>query len=99
MPPLSQQHQRLQETFTAPFVVFRLLTPIGTSYEQAVRETKPNDKLVRPLPAMRADTVALVQQAMAEQRRAYVLVNNRAEGSAPLTIQAIVEKMTSAPQS
>lgn len=40
---------------------------------------------------MRRDTVELVKQAVAEKRRAYVLVNNRAEGNAPLTIQALVD--------
>ena len=42
---------------------------------------------------MRADTIALVKQAMAEQRQAYVLVNNRSEGSAPLTVQALVDNL------
>ena len=41
---------------------------------------------------MRADTIGLVKQAVAEQRRAYVMVNNRSEGSAPLTIQALVDR-------
>jgi len=30
----------------------------------------------------------LVRKALAENRRAYVLVNNRSEGNAPLTVQA-----------
>jgi hypothetical protein len=38
---------------------------------------------------MRRKTVRLVRQAFREGRRAYVLVNNRAEGNAPLTVQAI----------
>ena len=42
---------------------------------------------------MRADTIALVKQAVAEQRTAYVLVNNRSEGSAPLTVQALVDEL------
>lgn len=36
---------------------------------------------------MRRDTVELVRKAIAENRRAYVLVNNRSEGNAPLTIR------------
>jgi len=33
---------------------------------------------------MRRDKVELVRKAVAENRRAYVLVNNRSEGNAPL---------------
>ncbi len=40
---------------------------------------------------MRRETVELVRKAVAENRRAYVLVNNRAEGNAPLTVEALSE--------
>ena len=40
---------------------------------------------------MRIDTVQLVRQAVGAGRRAYVLVNNRAEGNAPVTVQGLVE--------
>ena len=33
----------------------------------------------------------LVRQAVSEGRHAYVLVNNRAEGNAPLTVEALTE--------
>jgi len=46
-------------------------------------------KIVGELPEMRQDTVELVKKAMGEKRQAYVLVNNRSEGNAPLTIQAL----------
>jgi uncharacterized protein YecE (DUF72 family) len=46
-------------------------------------------KIVEALPQMRRETVQLVRQAVSEGRRAYVLVNNRAEGNAPLTVQAL----------
>lgn len=39
---------------------------------------------------MRRDTVDLVKKAIAEKRMAYVIVNNRSEGTAPLTIQALM---------
>jgi len=44
---------------------------------------------VEELPEMRRDTVELVNKAVGEKRKAYVLVNNRSEGNAPLTIQAL----------
>ena len=42
---------------------------------------------------MRRETVHLVRQAVSEGRRAYVLVNNRSEGNAPLTVQALAEML------
>ncbi len=42
---------------------------------------------------MRRDTVELIRQAVREERRAYVLVNNRSEGNAPLTVQALVDRL------
>jgi hypothetical protein len=33
----------------------------------------------------------LARQAVSEGRRAFVLVNNRSEGNAPLTVQALAE--------
>lgn len=39
------------------------------------------------------ETVSLVMQAVAENRRAYVRVNNRAEGKAPLTVEALVDQL------
>jgi len=42
---------------------------------------------------MRKDTVTLVKQAVAENRQAYVLVNNRSEGNAPLTVQALDQQL------
>jgi len=45
------------------------------------------------LPQMRRDAVSLVKQAVADNRRGYVLVNNRAEGNAPLTVEALVDQL------
>jgi hypothetical protein len=39
------------------------------------------------------ETVQVVRQAVREGRRAYVLVNNRSEGNAPLTVQGLVEML------
>lgn len=88
MPPLAEQHQRM-EPFTAPFTVLRLLTPLKMSYETAKKRAEPYTRIVEELPAMRRETVGLVNKAVAENRHAYVLVNNRSEGNAPLTVQAL----------
>jgi len=93
MPSLAEQHTRMGN-FTAPFTVLRLLTPLKISYEAAKKRAEPYTKIVGELPEMRRDTVELVKKAVAENRRAYVLVNNRSEGNAPLTIQALAGALT-----
>jgi len=35
MPSLSEQHERMEERFTAPLTVLRLLTPLKMTYEAA----------------------------------------------------------------
>ena len=91
MPSLAVQHKRLHETFTAPFTLIRLLTPLRVGYEAAVKLAHPFNRLVHPLPHMRAETVQLVRQALSEYRHVYVLVDDRAEGCAPLTVQPLVD--------
>ena len=92
MPSLADQHQRM-ERFTAPFTVLRLLTPLEMSYEAAKKRAEPYTKIVEELPEMRRETVELAKKAVGEKRTAYVLVNNRSEGNAPLTIQAIIDHL------
>jgi len=89
MPPLREQHEQMEERFTAPFTILRLLTPLKMSYEAAKKRAEPYTMMVEELPEMRRDTVELVRKVVGEKRKAYVLVNNRSEGNAPLTIQAL----------
>jgi hypothetical protein len=94
------QLELLGSSFTAPFTVLRLLTPLGMSYATAKKRAEPYTKIVEELPTMRREAVQLVRQAVGAGRRgsarvgagrrAYVLVNNRAEGNAPLTMQGLV---------
>ena len=79
------------ERFTAPFVVLRLLTPLRMSYEAAKKRAETYNKIMEELPAMRKDTVMLVRSAVAEGRWVYALVNNRSEGNAPSTVQALTD--------
>lgn len=89
MPTLDQQHEKFGQSFTASFILLRLLTPRDKKYHEAVKAYEPYDKLVRPLPDMRESAVRLVTQAVEERRRAYVLVNNRSEGHAPGTVKGL----------
>lgn len=81
MPSLADQHEKMV-TFTAPFTVLRLLTPLKMSYEAAKKCAEPYTKIVGELPDMRKEAVVLIKDAIGHNRRAYVLVNNRLEGNA-----------------
>jgi uncharacterized protein YecE (DUF72 family) len=67
------------------------------SYEAAKMRAAPYTKIVEELPEMRRETLELVKKAVSENCRAYVLVNNRAEGNAPLTIQALTDQLQEVP--
>ncbi|HKO31872.1 MAG TPA: DUF72 domain-containing protein [Nitrospiraceae bacterium] len=95
MPALSDQHRLLEQTFTASHVVIRLLTPMGLAHEKAVERYAPYDRIIAAQPRMRQDTTALVHQSVAQGKSVYVLVNNRAEGCSPLTIQSLVTGLKS----
>jgi hypothetical protein len=41
MPSLREQHQQMEERFTAPFTVLRLLTSLKMSYEAATKRAEP----------------------------------------------------------
>jgi len=60
MPPLEEQH-KLMESFTAPFTVLRLLTPLNISYEAAKKRAEPSTNSVGELPEMRRVSVELVR--------------------------------------
>jgi uncharacterized protein YecE (DUF72 family) len=94
MPALCEQHRLLGQTFTAPHVVIRLLTPLGLAHEKAVERYAPYNRIIAAQPRMRQDTTALVQQSVSQEKSVFVLVNNRAEGCSPLTIQSLVVGLT-----
>ena len=91
MPPLKMQMKAAAAAggLTASFFVARILTPLGKSYEEAVSTFSPYDEIKEPLPEMREDLVRLAKRALQKNIEAFILVNNRAEGNAPLTIDAV----------
>jgi uncharacterized protein YecE (DUF72 family) len=78
---------------TAPFVIARLVQPPGTSFEERRAACEPFDRIVDAQPAMRADVARVVRRAVESGRDVYVLVDNKAEGSAPRTIRALAEEI------
>lgn len=79
----------LAGSITAGLLVARALLRPGRSYADAVDAFAPYDRIRDPNPELRGDLVRLVEAAERLRIPAYLLVNNRAEGSAPLTIAAV----------
>jgi hypothetical protein len=93
MPPLAEQHAKMQG-FTAVFTVLKLPHAVEDVLRGCQEASDPYTKIVEKLPQMRTETVQLVRQAVSsEGRRACVLVNNRSEGNAPLTVQSLSEML------
>ena len=88
MPSIGMQLE-LPGAVTAGFLVARALLRPGRAYADAVDAFAPYDRIRDPNPELRADLVRLVAAAVRLRLPAYLLVNNRAEGSAPLTIAAV----------
>lgn len=90
MPPLAE-HIAIPGAFTAGFTVVRALLREGRPYEQAVEQLSPYDQVRDENPEGREALRALIRRMREERRAALIFVNNRFEGNAPTTIQAIAE--------
>jgi uncharacterized protein YecE (DUF72 family) len=76
-----------------PFVVMRLLLRPGTWYEDQRERFQPFNQLVAPDAFMRQDVVDLADRALTSGRKLWVLVNNKAEGSSPLSIMELARRV------
>jgi len=92
MPSIGEQ-LALADSVTGPFVICRALLRPGRLYADAVEAFSPYDRIRDPQPAVRADLVSLVRTAIALRLPAWVIANNRLEGSAPLTIIAVARML------
>jgi uncharacterized protein YecE (DUF72 family) len=97
MPPLDEQ-ARIEAAHTADFLVARALLRHGRTYDQAVAMFEPYDRLQEVNESARSGLRMLVQQARQRRQLAFLFVNNRLEGNAPATIQAVVEELPSSSQ-
>jgi uncharacterized protein YecE (DUF72 family) len=89
MPTIEEQMQ-VPGVYTADFVVARALLRQGRAYEQAVQAFEPYTKVQDPNPETREALKALAQRTALRRERGYVFVNNRLEGNAPSTIDAVL---------
>lgn len=83
----------MPDAFTADFTVVRALLEKGRTYDQAVdafdtyREVQDKDEPTRD--ALRQ----IATGTSKKKQRAYLSVNNRLEGNAPSTIEAVASEL------
>ena len=71
----------------------RALLRKGRPYDKAVETFEPYDRIQEPNESAREGMRLIAQHAMHERKNAFLFVNNRLEGNAPSTIEAVVEQL------
>ena len=92
MPALEDQSQ-LPDAYSADFTVVRALLKKGRDYEQAVETFEPYEKTQEINEGAREGMKAIVTNCLRKKIPAFLFVNNRLEGNAPSTIEAVVEEL------
>ena len=92
MPTIGEQFL-LHDAITADFLVARALLRPGRNYSTAVDAFAPYNHVQDENPDLRGDLAALAKAALELRVPAYLIVNNRAEGCAPLTITAVARQL------
>jgi len=92
MPALPDQAQLLPPAAGRPTLIRWMLQP-GYTYSGAREAWSPFTRLGRPDPIHRGQVATLVRRAAALESTTYVVVNNKAEGSAPLSIEALARAL------
>jgi hypothetical protein len=67
----------------------------GRTYEQAVSLFEPYREVRQPDPATRDALRRVAERALRLRQRAYLFINNRLEGNAPSTIEAVASALGS----
>jgi hypothetical protein len=95
MPDLATQARVAAAALSGPCVV-RWMLRSGASYEAARERYRPFDRLVDEDPSTRSAVADLCLAAAGRRADTYVIANNKAEGSAPLTLLCLAEAIASA---
>ncbi len=90
MPEIGVQ-MHLRDAYTANFTVARALLRRGRAYEDAVAKFTPYAHVQDPNPETREALRLLIAHARQRHEPSYIFVNNRLEGNAPETIEAITD--------
>jgi uncharacterized protein YecE (DUF72 family) len=94
MPTVGEQLE-IPGALTARFAVARILLPPGARYDDNRERFGAFDRVVEPQLAMRSDVARLAHACVEGGRPLFVLVGNKAEGSAPWTVRALAEAISS----
>ena len=70
------------------------MTPIGVRYEDAYARAFPFNRIIEDMiqPAMVHQTARLMHEAVENNVRLNIIINNRAAGNAPLLAQRIIRE-------
>jgi uncharacterized protein YecE (DUF72 family) len=91
MPELDEQMD-IEEAVTTDFTVTRALLRSGRPYEEAVEKLSPYNRILDENIGAREAIREQIRKSREARRSAYIFVNNRLEGNAPLTIEAIIDE-------
>jgi uncharacterized protein YecE (DUF72 family) len=92
MAPLRRQLGLLQP-FYQPVLVVRWMLHAGLGYEVARDRYEPFDRIVDEDTASRERIAVAVLDALIGEREAFVIANNKAEGSAPLSVFRLADRI------
>ena len=90
MPEIAEQIA-MRDSQTSDLIVARALLRHGRTYEDAVREFTPYNRVREVNEPVRRGLRELIDVALVDGRPAFLFVNNRLEGNSPGTIVAITE--------
>jgi hypothetical protein len=96
LPPLRKQLAKARQSIfnSGRQRIVRLMTPIGTRYEDAYAKAYPFDKLVEGMlqPEMVLEAADLMRRAIVEGVETSIIIKNRAGGNAPIIAQKVAEQ-------
>ncbi len=92
LPPLDVQDALVAGAEPSAFVARWLLAP-HRDYDGAKAAYEPFNALVEPDRTIRASLVELIKRALAAGQPAFVIINNKAEGSSPLSVAALARAL------
>ena len=76
-----------------PPIVVRLMLPPNERYADRKSALAPFDRISDVHTEMRNDTLDLIALAMRAGRGVFTIINNKAEGCAPLSVIALAERI------
>ena len=94
MPPVTEQVDTAPPARGRTCVVRWMLQP-GHRYREAREGWAPFDRLQAPDPVRRSEVADTIERILEIGANPLVIVNNKAEGSAPASIQALAEELKS----